>query len=97
MRGKLQQVRTARVPEAIPHMGGGSSPESQGRGGMGLGVVWGLCGPLEEHFLNQKIRTGSDKCLTRKLLGIGADLGNCGLKTLCQGPKPLSRDQMPLC
>lgn len=58
----------------------GSSTEPQGRSGRRPGGCLGLLWFPGVTLPEPKIRIGSDKCLTRKLLRIGADLGNYGLR-----------------
>lgn len=59
----------------------------------GFVIFWGLSCP-GIIFLAPKMRTGSTKCLTRKLLlGIGAALGNSGLRKREPGPGTLTTAQ----
>lgn len=58
-----------------------------------LGVFWGLSFP-GIIFPAPKMRTGSDKCLIRKLfLGNGGALGNGGLRKTEPVPGTLTRAQ----
>lgn len=59
----------------------------------GFVIFWGLSFP-GIIFLAPKMRTGSTKCLTRKLLlRIGAALGNGGLRKREPGPGALTMAQ----